>query len=168
MASSRVVTNKVRLSYANLVEPRSMAEGQPAKYSVSVVIPKSDKDTIARINAAIELVRLEGKEKLGRGGIVKLPLRDGDVERPEDAVYANSMFINCNSATKPSVVDADLNAILDSSEIYSGMYGRVSINFFAYNSSGNKGIGAGLGNVQKLEDGEKLGGGASAAQDFGV
>ena len=99
--------------------------------------------------------------------MVKGGLRDGDAEK-DDPAYANSYFINANSTQKPGVVDAELNPIMDMTEFYSGCYGRASISFFAYNSNGSKGIGCGLNNVQKLEDGEKLGGATSAAADFAV
>jgi hypothetical protein len=94
-------------------------------------------------------------------------LRDGDEEK-DDPAYANSYFINANSQQKPGVVDADLNPIMDMSEFYSGCFGRASISFYGYNSNGSKGIGCGLNNVQKMEDGEKLGGASSAADDFAV
>ena len=94
-------------------------------------------------------------------------LRDGDEEK-DDPAYAGSYFINANSAQKPGVVDADLNPILDINEFYSGCYGRASITFYPYNAQGSKGIACGLNNVQKLEDGEKLGGATSAAADFAV
>ena len=98
----------------------------------------------------------------------KNPLRDGDAERSEDENYADSMFINANSARKPGLVDADLNPILDREDFYSGCFGRASVNFYAFNVSGNKGVACGLNNLQKLEDGERLsGGGATAEQDFG-
>lgn len=93
-------------------------------------------------------------------------LRDGDTERPDDPAYAGSYFINANSATAPGIVDADCNPILTRSEVYSGVYGRASINFYAFNSNGNKGIACGLNNLQKIRDGEPLGGKSSAASDF--
>ena len=98
--------------------------------------------------------------------VIKTPLRDGDVERPDDEAYANAYFLNANSATKPGIVDANRNDILDSSEVYSGVYGRASINFYAFNSNGNKGIACGLNNLQKIRDVEPLGGRMSAADDF--
>jgi hypothetical protein len=94
-------------------------------------------------------------------------LRDGDAEK-EDAAYEGCYFINANSVQKPGVVDQDLNPILDQNEFYSGCYGRASITFYPYNAQGSKGIACGLNNVQKLEDGEKLGGGTTAAADFAV
>jgi len=97
---------------------------------------------------------------------LKTPLRDGDRERKGDPVSANSWFLNANSSTKPGVVDKDLNPILDTSELYSGIIGRASINFYAYNSNGNKGIAAGLNNIQKLADGTPLGGHSRAEDDF--
>ena len=97
---------------------------------------------------------------------IKTPLRDGDLERPDDPAYANSYFINANSATAPGIVDAACQPIIDRSEVYSGVYGRASINFYAFNSNGNKGIACGLNNLQKIKDGEPLGGKSRAEDDF--
>lgn len=165
----KVVTGIVRLSYANVWEPKSI-NGGTEKYSVSLIIPKSDTKTIAAINAAVDAAIEEGKVKLGgkvpNKAALKLPLRDGDIDRPDDEAYANSYFINANSNTAPQIVDRQLNPILDRSEVYSGVYARVSINLYAFNTNGNKGIACGLGNIQKIRDGEPLGGRSNAADDF--
>ena len=165
---TKVVTGIVRLSYANVWEPRSINGSNP-KYSVSIIIPKTDKETIAKVTKAIDAALQEGIGKFGEKippkASLKLPLRDGDEER-EDEAYKNSYFINANSITAPEVVDAHVQPILERSEIYSGVYARVSISFYAFNSNGNKGIAAGLGNIQKIKDGEHLGGHASANEDF--
>jgi len=166
---TKVITGIVRLSYANVWEPKSI-NGGAEKYSVSLIIPKSDTKTIAAINAAVDAAIEEGKGKFG-GKIpnkaqLKLPLRDGDIDRPDDEAYANSYFVNANSNTAPQIVDRQVNPILERSEIYSGVYARVSINFYAFNSNGNKGIACGLGNIQKIRDGEPLGGRSNAADDF--
>ena len=97
---------------------------------------------------------------------IKTPLRDGDLERPDDEAYKNAYFINANSATAPGIVDADRQPILERSEVYSGVYGRASINLYAFNSNGNKGIACGLNNLQKIRDGEPLGGKSRAEDDF--
>jgi hypothetical protein len=165
----KVVTGKVRFSYANVFQPASPIEGGTPKYSVSIIIPKSDKDTIARLQKAFEDTKAAASAYFG-GAVpknLKGGLRDGDAEK-NDPAYANSYFINANSAQKPGVVDADLNPIIDTSEFYSGCYGRASITFYPYNAQGSKGIACGLNNVQKLEDGEKLGGSTTAAVDFAV
>ena len=96
---------------------------------------------------------------------LKLPLRDGDLER-EDEAYQGSYFLNANSTTAPQIVDRAVNPILDRGEIYSGCYARVSVNFYAFNSNGNRGIACGLGNIQKVRDGDPLGSRSSAADDF--
>lgn len=156
-----------RLSYAHIWEPDSVNGSEP-KYSVSCIIDKDDKDTIAKIQKAIELAKEEGKGKWG-GKIpanLKTPLRDGDIDRTEDEAYAGCMFLNANSRQAPQVVDKKVQPILDQSEVYSGCYGRVSVTFYAYNSNGNKGVAAGLGNVQKLKDGEPLGSRVNAKDEF--
>lgn len=165
--STKVVTGKVRFSYANVHEPKSI-KGSDPKYSVSLIIPKSDKKTLADIKAAIEQAKKDGVSKFG-GKVpanLKLPLRDGDLERPEDEAYKDSYFINANSKDKPGIVDKGVKPILDQSEFYSGCYGRASINFYAFNQNGNKGIACGLQNLQKLSDGEPLSGRSRAEDDF--
>jgi len=165
---TKFVTGKVRFSYAHVFQPAETPNGT-MKYSVSILIPKTDKDTVARFNKAFEDTKAANASVWG-GTVPKMlkgGLRDGDAEK-DDATYAGHYFINANSNEKPGVVDAELNPIMDPSEFYSGCYGRASITLYAYDTSGSKGIAAGLNNVQKLEDGNKLGGATSAAADFAV
>lgn len=166
--TTKVVTGIVRLSYANVWEPASINGGTP-KYSVSLIIPKSDEKTISAINAAIDAAIKDGAPKFGgkipARAALKLPLRDGDAERDDEA-YKDSYFVNANSMTAPQIVDRTVQPILDRGEVYSGCYARVSINFYAFNTNGNRGIACGLGNIQKVKDGEPLGGKSSAADDF--
>ncbi|MCG1024519.1 DUF2815 family protein [Dehalobacter sp.] len=169
----KVITGPdTRWSYANIWEAKSINGGTP-KFSVSLIIPKSDTRTVAKIKAAIEAAYHEGEARLKGNGksvpplsTIKTPMRDGDTERPDDPAYANSYFINANSATAPGIVDADRNVIITRSEVYSGVYGRASINFYAFNSNGNRGIACGLNNLQKVRDGEPLGGKSRAEDDF--
>ena len=171
--ATKVITGpQTRWSYANVWDPKSINGGAP-KYSVSLIIPKTDTATLEKINAAIQAAYEEGESKLKGNGksvpplaALKTPLRDGDTERPDDEAYANSYFINANSSTAPGIVDAARQPIIDRSEVYRGVYGRASINFYAFNSNGNKGIACGLNNLQKIRDGEPLGGKSSAESDF--
>ena len=170
---TKVITGvNTRWSYANVWQAKSINGGAP-KYSISLIIPKSDTVTVEKIRAAIKAAYEEGDSKLkGYGKLVpaldaiKTPLRDGDKDRPVDEAYKGCWFINANSATAPGIVDADRQPILDTSEVYSGVYGRASINFYAFNSNGNKGIACGLNNLQKIRDGEPLGGKSRAEDDF--
>lgn len=168
---TKVITGKVRFCYANVFEPTSIEEGGTKKYNVSVVIPKSDTPTLEAIKKAIDAAIEAGKDKVTKAGKLvpnlKMPLRDGDEERPDDSAYAGSMFVNANSLQRPQIVDKELNEIMSKDDFYSGCYGRVSINFYAYNANGNRGIACGLNNIQKTEDGERLSGGSSAVEDFG-
>ena len=141
---TKVITGKnTRLSYFHGWEPVSI-NGGTEKYSVSVLIPKDETETI---NA------------------IKLPLRDGDIERDDEA-YKGHYFVNANSTTAPQIVDKAVKPILNRDEVYSGCYARVSLNFYAFNSNGNRGVACGLGNIQKIRDGEYLGGRTSATDDF--
>ena len=170
---TKVITGpKTRWSYANVWQPKSI-NGDTPKYSVSLIIPKSDTVTVNKIKSAIQAAYEEGESKLKGNGksvpslkAIKTPLRDGDLERPDDDAYKNSYFVNANSTTAPGIVDADRQPIIDTSEVYSGVYGRASINFYAFNSNGNKGIACGLNNLQKISDGEPLGGRSRAEDDF--
>jgi len=167
---TKVVTGVVRLSYANVWEPTSINGSNP-KYSVSLIIPKTDTQTIDNINAAVDVAIKEGAAKFGSKfpdkEDLKLPLRDGDIERNDEA-YKGAYFVNANSTTAPQIVDRAVQPILDRGEVYSGCYARVSLNFYAFNSNGNRGIACGLGNIQKVKDGEALGGKSSAADDFTI
>lgn len=173
MNLTKVITGpRTRWSYANVWDPKSINGGKP-KYSVSLIIPKDDTVTVERIKAAVQAAYEEGESKLKGNSktvpplsAIKTPLRDGDLEKPDDPAYANSYFINANSDSAPDIVDADRQPILERSEVYSGVYGRASINLYAFNTNGNKGIACGLNNLQKIRDGEPLGGKSRAEDDF--
>lgn len=168
--STKVVTGRVRLSYANVWVPKAVQEGQEPKYSVALLIPKQDKVTIEKFKKAIALATENGKPLWG-GKVppnLKNPMRDGDVERPDDPVYKGHMFVNASSSNPPDIVDRNRDPIIDKSLCYSGCYARVSVNMFAFNKAGNRGIGAGLNNIQVVADGPRLGGKASAEEDFDV
>ena len=156
-----------RFSYLHCWEPDSVNGGDP-KYSVSAIIDKKDTKTINAIKAAIEQAKKDSVGKWG-GKIppnLKTPLRDGDTDRPDDEAYAGCYFLNANSRQAPQVVDRKVQPIIDQSEVYSGCYCNVSVTFYGYNSNGNRGIAAGLGNVQFVKDGEALGGRSKASDDF--
>lgn len=169
---TKVVTGLCTFSYLNCWEPKAVKDGTP-KYSVSLIIPKSDRRTIEAVKTAIRAAYEEGQSKLQGSGktipplkVLKTPLRDGDLERPEDEAYKNSYFINANSIAAPGIVDANRQPILDRSEMYSGVKGRASLNFYSYNVNGNKGIAAGLNHLQKISDGTPLGGKSRPEDDF--
>lgn len=174
--ATKVVTGTVRLSYVHIFEPQSI-DGGDEKYSTAILIPKSDKETLRKIKAAVDAAAEEGKSKWG-GKIpptIKRPLRDGDEERPDDGAYAGHFFLNASSKNKPGIAKpigrgADgktkFQEITDSTEVYSGCYARVSLNFYAFDQKGNRGIAAGLNNVVKVQDGDSLAGRSSVADDF--
>ena len=178
-SNTRVKIGEVRLSYCHLFTPEAVADGGEKKYSVSLLIPKSNTKLVEDVKAAIKAAFLAGVSTRFGGkqpapGTWKNPLRDGDAERPDDDTYSGCWFINATSKTKPGIVkivksngEKMLVEITDEDEIYSGCYGVVSVNFFAFNNAGNKGVAAGLNNVLKTKDGDYLGGRTSAQSDFG-
>lgn len=165
--STKVVTGEVRFSYVNVFEPKSI-NGSDEKYSVSLLIDKRDTKTIEAIERAIEAAKQAGAAKFGGKipSVLKLPLRDGDTERPDDENYAGKMFVNANCKTKPGLIEKNGMEIIDTTEFYSGCYGKASVTFYAFNSNGNKGIACGLNNIMKTRDGEPLGGRSRAVDDF--
>ena len=163
--ATKVVTGEVRFSFLNVFEPKSI-NGSEEKYSVSLLIPKTDTKTINAINRAVEAAKQAGIGKFGGKipAVMKLPLRDGDAERPDDEVYAGHYFVNANCKQQPGLVYKNGQKIIDSTDLYSGCYGHASINFF--NNNGNKGIACGLNHLMKTRDGEPLGGRSKAEDDF--
>lgn len=165
---TKVITGKVRFAYVHVFQPRAATEGQEPKYGVCIMIPKSDKPTLQKIKAAVEAAKEQGRPQWG-GKIptnLKTPLRDGDEDRPDDPDFAGCYFLNANSKMKPGLVDRQRDPIFSSEDFYSGCYGRASINFYPYNVSGNRGVAAGLNNLQKIADGNPMGGRTRAENDF--
>ena len=176
---TNVTTGEVRLSYVHLFKPYAHQPGQEEKYQVTVLVPKTDAATMGRINAAIDAAKQRGITDKWNGQcppILPTPVYDGDGVRPSDGMPFGPECKGCwvfTASAKadypPEVVDKMGNPIINQSEVYSGMYGRVNVSFYPYSFGGKKGIGCGLWPVQKLRDGESLGGSApSAAQAFGT
>lgn len=171
--STNVTTGEVRLSYVNLFQPRANNQGEEPKYSATVLIPKSDTATMQRIQAAVQAAIAKGVESgfWSAGAQPDVPIRDGDGLKPQSGEpygpeCKGHWVIACSSKQKQEIVDINMSPIIDQTQVYSGMYGRVNINFYPYNNR-KKGIGAGLGPVQKLRDGEPLGGRMTAEAAFG-
>jgi hypothetical protein len=171
-----VVTGEVRFSYCNLFTAKAKKPGDEPKFSTTLLIPKSDLATKQRVDAEIAAAINEGTASKWNGvrpPIIPIPVHDGDGVKPSDgmpfpAECKGCWVLTASDKNRPEVVDINLNQILNQSEVYSGMYGRASIRFFPYMNNGKKGIGCGLGNVQKTRDGEPLAGNrTSAADDFG-
>jgi hypothetical protein len=159
----------VRFSYVNLETAKCAPGSTIPKFGMSVIIPKANKKTIRTIEDAIEAAIVLGKEKhgskFGTAPKFKLPLRDGDEER-EDTAYAKSVFLNANSNNRPGMVDKKVQPILDLKEIKSGDWGNVSLNFYPFNVGTSSGVAVGLNHVQKVKDGEPLGGFSTAEDEF--
>ena len=170
----KVLTGEVRLSYANLTTPRAAQQGSEPKYSVTLLIPKTDVATKADIDAAINAAANDALTKVWNGARppqLATPVWDGDGVRKSGVPFGDECkghwVITASTKNKPQVVGIDnINCELSPADIYSGMYARVTVRFFGYSNSGNKGVGCGLGNVLKTRDGEPLSGSASAASDF--
>lgn len=165
---TKVIVGPVRFSYVHVWEPTAMTEGAEKKYSVSLLIPKSDTKSIGFIKAAIQNALNAGIGTFGGKipGEYKNPLRDGDIARPDDDAYKGCYFINANCKTKPGVINAHRQPITNQDDFYSGCYGYASITLYAYNANNVKGIACGLNNLMKTKDGEPLGGRSTAEADF--
>lgn len=163
---------EVRFSYTAVFQPKKNDDGTPSKYGVCIIIPKEDTETVNLVKEAIEAAKQRGKHEKWGGKIpanVKSCLRDGDLDREDDEAFAGCYFLNASSRNKPGVKvleDGVVSDALDEEDFYSGCYGAVTLDFFPYESSGNKGVGAGLNNVIKTRDGDRLSGGRSADEDF--
>lgn len=177
--SNRAVKAKGRLSYPNLFTPRAINDQGDPKYSATLLIPKSDTDTVARVQAAIDAAVQDGVDRRIFKGAVDPsrskypPLRDGDSPKddgtPRGDEFAGHWFISAKAPgnkPRPSVVDANVQPVMDESEIYAGCYVNMFVEFYAYENSGNKGIAASLRGVQFVEDGERLGGEPLEAEDM--
>ncbi|MEG0237877.1 MAG: DUF2815 family protein [Romboutsia sp.] len=166
--NSRKVIVSCRFSYLHCHEPHSI-NGDDPRYGLCAIVPKSDEKTIVEIIKAIDAAK---KEAILKWGLtpenIKTPLRDGEVDFPDNEVYNGCYFFNANSKEAPQVVNAKVQPILDKKEIYSGCYGRISVTFYGYYVDNVYGIAAGLGNIQKIKDGEKLSNRVDAADEFEV
>ncbi|MGL5750057.1 MAG: DUF2815 family protein [Paraclostridium sp.] len=166
----KVITGKIRMNYTNLFTPKAIENDIEAKYSLSILISKADIATIEKIEEAIKSAKTKGQEIWGdiTPNNLKLPLRDGDIERADSKDYEDHYFINATSKYKPGIVDKRLNEITNEKEIYPGCYGRVSINFYPFNKNGQVGVGCGINNVQKISDGEIINISSKPEDDFTI
>lgn len=162
---TKIVTPEIICSFPYLFT----VSDYTGKYGLSIPIPKENEEAIANIKACIENA---AENKWGRkaraeiGKKIESPLRDGDTEKADDEVYRGTIFFSANSNKKPGVVDKALQPILDQDDIYPGCIVRVSVNFYAYDFKGKKGVACGLQNVMKVRDGEAIGGISKAEDDF--
>lgn len=164
---TKVVFGPCRLSYTHVFQKYSPDSTDEGKYMTNILVSKSEKATVAALQAAIEAAKAKAiTEKWGGKEPKKIdtPLRDGDEK--EDEVFASHWYLNAKSSTRPGVVDQHLNPITDEEEVYSGCWAVVSVTFYGYDVSGNRGIACGLNNVMKFKDDERLGGRVSAESDF--
>lgn len=177
MADFKVITGLdlkklSRFSYAHVWEPRKDPKKEPSewKYEISILIPKSAKADIKKINEAIAAARQDGIDRnVYKGKIIEKNFRnalgDGDSEeREDDEPYHNHWYLSARSKVKPGIVDHNADPILDKTEFYSGCFGRASVSFYPYEVDGAKGVGVSLNNIQKIKDGEALGGSKMSAE----
>lgn len=179
--STKVVTEtEVRLSYTNLIAPRAQNPEKPdvLTYSTAILIPKGDTKTIDAIKAAINEAVAEGVTKKWGGkrpSNLRNPLRDGDEDRADDENYKGMFFINAKGprggAEQPILLDSRGAETKSQSDIYSGVNARVSLQFYAYDNSGNRGIACGVASVLSTGKGDPLTAqvtAESARGEFGV
>jgi len=178
--SKVTIKNPVRLSYTNLLTPRAQDDSKPdvLTFSTAILIPKSDTATIDAIKAAVKEALEEGVvKKWGnkRPAGLKNPLRDGDADRPDDDVYAGHYFINAKGPRggkeRPILLDKRGEETTDAEVIYSGVEAQVSLQFYPFDVSGNRGVACGISALQSLETGEPLGNAVtadSARKEFGI
>lgn len=171
---TKCLTGEVRLSYAHLDQPYSGNNGGEPKYSATLLIPKEDTTTEADIRAAINAAYEQGVKDKWKGmrPQMRYPvIYDGDGVRMNGTPFGEECkghwVVTASSKQKPQCVHiSNVHAELLPTDVYSGMYARVTINFFPYDSNGSRGVGCGLGNVCKTRDGEPLSGRANAESDF--
>lgn len=173
ISNTAIVTGEVRLSYPNLLQPRASEDGAEPKYSVCVLIPKTDTETVQLVRDAMKAALNDGVAKVFGGkkpAKLTFALRDGDAELADGTKtgeeYAGHYFFNASAKRRPQVVDRRRNNVTDEEEIYGGMYAKVSVNFYAYSAKGNNGVAAGLNGVLKTRDGERLGNSSNVFSDF--
>lgn len=174
ISETSIRLGEVRFGYVNVFAPRKNEDGTDGKYSVQILIPKKDATALKLIEEAMEAAKRNGVSSKWNGKLppaskLKLPLRDGDEEFPEDPTYEGMYFMNASSPNKPGVrvlENGSMSEALDSDDMYSGCYGCVTVGMFPYNTSGNVGVAAGLNNLIKTRDGERLSGGHTAEEDF--
>lgn len=166
---TEVITGKVRLSYVHLIEPRAFDEGDPEKYSVTILVPKIDVAGVKAINAAIEAAKKEGESKLKGKRNIKTPLRDGDEESDQEA-YEGHWFFSASSNAQPTMLDAKGTELFDKRDIYSGCFAQCIVKFYAFDKK-SYGIAAAINAVKFVSDGEPFGNAMSvdtAAAMFGT
>ena len=171
MSDVRTTTGKARIAYANIWKPKADSNGKE-KYSVMVLIPKTDLETLEKIKNATENAYAEGASVLkGKGvsipslGAIHTPLRDGDEEHPGEELYSGMMFLNASGIYAPDIIDSNKEDITNQDEVYSGCWCRVSLGFYCYNTKNSKGIACSLRAIMKIADGERLTS-RSAKNDF--
>lgn len=164
---SSIVVGPVQLNFCNVWEPKAVEGSDKEKYSVQIRLHKKrDKALILEIQSAVKAIATASKETVfkGKTANLKLPLRDGD--NSDDETLKGHYFFNASSDSQPGIVDRNRKPIIEQDEVYSGVIAYVSVNFFAFNKNGNKGIAAGLNNILKYKDGERIAGKPSAQSDF--
>lgn len=169
-----ITTGKVRASFVHIFQPHAAPGSTDARYSVTLLIPKNDSVTLNAVYAEIEQAKQAGVQKVFGGvmpPVINTPIYDGDGVRPNGEPFGpecrGHMVLRASSREQPSVVDLNVQPVLNPADVYSGCYIRASIDLFAYNQSGNRGIGCGLNAVQKIADGEPLTSRVTAAEAFG-
>lgn len=169
---SFVITGEdTRLAYLHAWKPKVVMGGE-AKYSAIIIIPKENEEMIGTLNRAVEAAYAEGRERLkdDDGNVpalsdIEIPLKDGDEESYGSTKFEGCVFFRASTTIAPGIVDKDFKPITDHSLVYSGIYAKVSLSFYAYNK-GRKGIAVSMHNIMKIKDGEPMWRNRTPESDF--
>lgn len=172
--ATEMTTGEIRVSFPQLWEAKSFKGGKP-KFSCILMIPKSDKATISKINGCIEAAKEDGKVSKWKGVIPKaldLPLHDGDEQfalGKKGEEFKGVYYLNAksNADAPPFVFDEAGNRVIDQTKFYAGCYARAAIQFFPY-AEGGIGVGVGLIGLKKTKDGVTFSGRPTEEKALGM
>jgi hypothetical protein len=188
MASSNVskdprTTPAVRVSYPTLFTPRAFQPGNDPKYGIVLMFDKSNAEHMAFMKLlhqdcqaalAEKWPKEEERPRVALVGETRSPIKDGDKTVNNNGIplceknpeYAGQFIVRANTASRPAIVDRNMQEILDSNELYGGCFCKVNLNAYTFDMSANKGVTFGLNGVQKWSDGESFGGGRPPLEDM--
>lgn len=166
MSETTVMTPRFRVSFPNVLRPgKPMQPGAEPKYGVTMLFPKGTDLSAMKKAAEAACLVAWGPDTSKWPKNFRKPFRDQG-EKEFEGYEAGAVFVTATSSKRPGLVDAQVNEILEEKDFYPGCYARATVNAFVYDKAGNKGVSFGLNNIQKLADGEPLGGRTRPCDDF--